>query len=197
MSIFFSTLLPLHACCKADQFNEKFDKGTQPNTSPRDKLISFKATPLKSSKSNELGKKIHDDNDNNDNDDLNCDSIVDILVYSIKQRDSEVKNSVINNSNNNRSSNNINESTISAINTAATAKKMTTQQQSSPKKIDGIGPVTKEGMPLSLRSVNLHIHTILSLMYLQIMWEHIFMQCGDIRSDCLCLNKFEFVGIQP
>ena len=41
----------------ADQFNEKVDKGTQ-NTSPKDKLISFKTTPLKSSKSNELGKKI-------------------------------------------------------------------------------------------------------------------------------------------
>ena len=45
--------------CIADQFNEKFDKGTQ-NTSPKDKLISFKTTPLKSSKSNELGKKTYD-----------------------------------------------------------------------------------------------------------------------------------------
>ncbi|KAL7051995.1 hypothetical protein ACKWTF_004717 [Chironomus riparius] len=107
---------------KADQFNEKFDKGTQ-NTSPKDKLISFKTTPLKSSKSNEL-------------------------VYSIKQRDSEVKDSDINN--NNKRSNN-NEATISTV-TTTTTKKMTTQQQNSPKKIDGVGPTTSEGMPLSLRS---------------------------------------------
>ncbi|XP_070489994.1 uncharacterized protein [Chironomus tepperi] len=106
---------------KADQFNEKFDKGTQ-NTSPKDKLISFKTTPLKSSKSNEL-------------------------VYSIKQRDSEVKDSDINNNN---KRNNTNESTISTVTT--TTKKMTTQQQNSPKKIDGVGPTTSEGMPLSLRS---------------------------------------------
>lgn len=71
-------------------------------------------------------------------------------VYSIKQKDSEVKDSDINN-NNKRS--NTNESTISTV-TTTTTKKMTTQQQSSPKKIDGVGPTTSEGMPLSLRSVN-------------------------------------------
>ena len=70
-------------------------------------------------------------------------------VYSIKQKDSEVKDSDINN--NKRS--NTNESTISTV-TTTTTKKMTTQQQSSPKKIDGVGPTTSEGMPLSLRSVN-------------------------------------------
>lgn len=71
-------------------------------------------------------------------------------VYSIKQRDSEVKDSDINN--NNKKSN-TNESTISTV-TTTTTKKMTTQQQNSPKKIDGVGPTTSEGMPLSLRSVN-------------------------------------------
>lgn len=73
-------------------------------------------------------------------------------VYSIKQhqlKDSEVKDSDINSH-----SNNISESTISTATT--TTKKMTTQQQqSSPKKIDGIGPTTTSGMPLSLRSVSL------------------------------------------
>jgi hypothetical protein len=40
----------------ADHINEKIDKGLQISSpSPRDKLITFKNTPLKTSKSNELG----------------------------------------------------------------------------------------------------------------------------------------------
>ena len=55
-------------------------------------------------------------------------------VYSIKQRDfsSEAKDS----------NKKIDE---------ATTRKMTTQQPK--KKIDGVGPMTNEGMPVSLRSV--------------------------------------------
>ncbi|KAG5678402.1 hypothetical protein PVAND_008077 [Polypedilum vanderplanki] len=98
---------------RADQFNEKFDKGI--TLSPKDKSVTFKTASLKPSKSNEL-------------------------VYSIKQN-SETKDS-----NNNNNNNFIKTQEIT------TTRKMTTQQQQSPKKVDGVGPISKEGIPLSLRS---------------------------------------------
>jgi hypothetical protein len=56
------------------------------------------------------------------------------------------------------------EEIINPSQTSSTTRKMTThqnnnhsnhyqQQQKSPKKVEGIGEVTKEGMPMSLRSV--------------------------------------------
>lgn len=117
----------------ADQINDKVEKSLQNSSSQKEKSISFKTKPLSPVKSNELGLFL-----------LNDGALIAHFIallhhpldYSVK-RDfiSETKDSKIDDT-----------------------RRMT--PTAPPKKaVDGVGPTTKEGMPISMRSVSsLHSH---------------------------------------